>query len=149
MPDKDEERWERLAVLGVKRDMPTPEGEAKMSAVILQLAEPLMKQHGTTAERAEALLMLTIAGWNKSMFPPDKQPLVEKDLINAFVPKDGSAEAVGVAVEVMDIIAERRQKLFPDLRKIIVDYEVEIGGGRLTLNVSSAPIPDLGQSEAK
>jgi hypothetical protein len=82
-----------------------------------------------------AILMLTIGGWNKSMFPPDKQPLIEKDLIDAFVPKDGSAEAVGVAVEVMDIIAERRQKLFPDLRKIIVDYEVEIGGGRLTLHV--------------
>ena len=149
MPNKDETRWERLAALGVNRELPTPECEAKMSAVILQLAEPLMKQHGTTAERAEALLMLTIAGWNKSMFPPDKQPLVEKDLINAFVPKDGSAEAVAVAVEVMDIVAEQRQKLFPDLRKIIVDYDVEIGGGRLTLNVSSAPIPDLGQSETK
>ena len=147
MANKDERRWDRLAALGVKREMPTPEGEAKMSAVILQLAEPLMKQHGTTAERAE--LMLTIAGWNKSMFPPDKQPLVENDLINAFVPKDGSAEAVGVAVELMDIIAERRQKLFPALRKIIVDYDVEIGGGRLTLNVSSAPIPDLGQLEVK
>jgi hypothetical protein len=149
MTDKAETRWERLAALGVKREMPTPEGDAKMSAVILQLAEPLMKQHGTTDERAEALLMLTIAGWNKSMFPPDKQPLVENDLINAFVPKDGSAEAVGVTVEVMDIIAERRQKLFPEVRKIIVDYEVEIGGGRLTLNVSSAPIPDLEQSETK
>ena len=111
MPNKDEKRCEPLAALGVKREMPTPEGEAKMSAVILQLAEPLMKQHGTTSERAEALLMLTIAGWNKSMFPPDKQPLVEKDLINAFVPKDGSAEAVGVAVEVMDIVAVLRLKL--------------------------------------
>jgi len=80
MPNRDEERWERLAALGVKREMPTPGGEAKMSAVILQLAEPLMKQHGTTAERAEGLLMLTIAGWNKSMFPPDKQPLIEKEL---------------------------------------------------------------------
>ena len=140
----NKERWERLAALGVKREIPTPEGEAKMSAVILQLAEPLMKQHGKTAERAQAILMLTIAGWNKSVFPPDKQPLIEKDLIDAFVPKDGSAEAVGVAVEVMDTIAERRQKLFPDLRKIIVDYEVEIGGDRLTLNVTSAPIPDLG-----
>ena len=149
MSSKDQERLERLAALGVKSEIPTPEGEAKMSAVILQLAEPLMKQHGTTAERAEALLMLTIAGWNKSMFPPDKQPLVEKDLINAFVPKDGSAEAVGVAIEVMDIIAERRQQLFPDLRKIIVDYEVEIGGGRLTLNVSSAPIPNLGDLGTK
>jgi hypothetical protein len=26
-------------------------------------------------------------------------------------------------------------------------YEVEIGGGRLTLNVSSAPIPDMEKSE--
>ena len=61
------------------------------------------------------------------------------------MPKDGNAEAV----EVMDIIAERRKKLFPDLRKIIVDYEEKIGGGRLTLNVSSAPIPHLGDSETK
>ena len=147
MPSKDDERWKRLAALGVKREMPTPEGEAKMSAVILQLAEPLMKKHAKTAERAKTILMLTIAGWNKSMFPPDKQPLIEKDLIDAFVPKDGSAEAVGVVVEVMDFIAERRQKLYPDLRKIIVDYEVAIGGGRLTLAVSSAPIPDLGRRE--
>ena len=78
MPIKDKERWERLAALGAKREIPTPEGQAKMSAVILKLAEPLMKQHGKTAEKAQAIIMLTIAGWNKSMFPPDKQPLIEK-----------------------------------------------------------------------
>ena len=144
MPSKDQERWERLAALGVQREVPTPEGKARMSAVVLQLAEPLLKQHGTTAERAEGLLMLTIAGWNKSMFPPDKQPLIEKDLIDSFVPREGNAEDVGVAVQIMDLVSERRQKLFPDLRKIIVDYELEISGGRLTLNVSSASIPDLG-----
>jgi hypothetical protein len=43
----------------------------------------------------------------------------------------------------MDIVVERREKLFPDLRKIIVDYELDISGGRLTLNATSAPIPDL------
>ncbi len=144
MAIKDKERWKRLAALGAKREIPTPEGAAKMSAVILQLAEPLIKQHGKTAERAEAIIMLTIAGWNKSMFPTDKQSIIEKDLIDCFVPKDGSAEAVGVAIEVMDLIAEQREKLFPDLRKIILDYEAEIGGGRLTLNVTSAPIPNLG-----
>ena len=149
MPIKDKERWERLAALGAKREIPTPEGQAKMSAVILKLAEPLMKQHGKTAEKAQAIIMLTIAGWNKSMFPPDKQPLIEKDLIDIFVPKDGSAEAVGVAVEVMDMIAERREKLLPDLHKIIVDYEIEIGGGRLTLNVTSALIPDLSSINPK
>jgi hypothetical protein len=144
MSIKDKERWDRLAALGAKSEIPTPEGEAKMSAVILQLAEPLMRDHGNTAEQAQAIISLAIAGWNKSMFPPDKQPAIEKDLIGCFVPKDGSAEAVGVAIHVLDLIVERRQKLFPDLRKIIVDYEVEISGGRLTLNVTSAPIPDLG-----
>jgi len=115
-----------------------------MSAVILQLAEPLMREHGKTAERAQAIISLAIAGWNKSMFPPEKQPAIEKDLIDCFVPKDGSAEAVGVAIHVLDLVAERRKKLFPDVRKIILDYEVEIGGGRLTLGVTSAPLPDLG-----
>ena len=88
--------------------------------------------------------MLTIAGWNKSMFPPDKQPFVEKDLIDSFVPKDGNAEDVAVAVQVMDMVVERRERLFPDLRKIIVDYECSVSAGRLTLEVRSAPIPDLG-----
>ena len=143
MPIKDEQRWKRLAALGTKSEIPTPEGEAKMSAVILQLADPLIKKYGNTAKRAESIIMLTIAGWNKSMFPPNKRSIVEKDLIDCFVPKDGSAEAIGVVVEVMDLVAERREKLFPDLQKVIVDYEVEIAGGRLTLNVSSARIPNL------
>lgn len=144
MSDKSKERWERLAALGVKREIPTPEGQAKMSAVIIQLADAHIKKHGKTAEQAQAILMLTIAGWNKSMFPPDKQPIIENDLIDIFVPKDGSAEAVGVAIDFMDMVADQRAKLFPNLRKIIVDYDVTIGGGRLTLAVSSAPIPDLG-----
>lgn len=138
-----QERWERLAALGVQRESPTPDVEARMSAVILQLAEPLLRQHGKTAERAEAILMLTIAGWNKSMFPPDEQPLIEKDLIDSFVPPDGRADDIGVAVQIMDMVSERRQKLFPDLRKIIVDYECSVSNGRLTLEVSSAPIPEV------
>jgi hypothetical protein len=149
MSIKDKERWERLAALGATSEIPTPEGETKMSAVILQLAEPLLKQHGKTPERAKAILMLSIAGWNKSRFPPDHKPIIEKDLIDAFVPKDGSAEAVGTVVYVMDLIADRREKMFPDLRKIIVDYDVEIAGGRLTLNATSAPIPDLQEKAGK
>jgi hypothetical protein len=70
MTSQAEERWERLAVLGVQREIATPEGEAKMSAVVLQLAEPLLKQHGKTPQQAAAIIMLTIAAWNKSMFPP-------------------------------------------------------------------------------
>jgi hypothetical protein len=109
MASEAEERWKRLAALGVQREIPMPEGEARMSAVILQLAEPLLKQHDKTPQRAEAIIMLTIAAWNKSIFPPENQPLIEKDLINSFVPKDGNAEDVGVAVQIMDMVIERRE----------------------------------------
>jgi hypothetical protein len=144
MLSRDQERWERLAAWGAKREIPTPDGEAKMSAVIVQLAQPLLKKYGNTPKRAEAIISLTIAGWNKSMFPSDKQPMIEKDLIDCFVPQDGSAENIGVAIQVMDMVEEKRKELFPDIRKIIVDYELDISGGRLTLNVISAPLPHLG-----
>jgi len=143
MSNKAKERWKRLEALGAKSEIPTPEGEAKMSAVITQLAEPLLKQHGTNAQRAEMIISLTVAAWNKSMFPSDKQPFIEKELIDCFVPKDGNAEDIGIAIDVMDMIAERREELFPNLRKVIVDYEVDISGGRLNLNVTSAPVPDI------
>jgi hypothetical protein len=141
---KAKERWKRLKALGAKNEIPTPEGEAKMSAVINQLAEPLLKQHGTNAKRAEAIISLTVAAWNKSMFPPDKQPIIEKELIDCFIPKDGNAEDVGIVTHIMDIVADRREELFPDLRKIIVDHEVDISGGQLNLNVTSASVPDIG-----
>lgn len=128
--------------MGVKGEIPTPEGEARMSAVILQIAEPLIKQHGKTEERVKWVLMLCVAGWNKSVFPADKQAIVEGEFIDRFVPKDGSAEAVGVVVQIMDYVAEQREKLFPDLRKVIVDYEIEISGDDLNLNVTSARAPD-------
>jgi hypothetical protein len=65
MSGKDTERWKRLAALGAKKEIPTPEGEAKMSAVIIQLAEPLLKQHGNTAKRAEMGGQVTDAAGNQ------------------------------------------------------------------------------------
>lgn len=144
MSSKAKERWKRLEALGAKGEVPTPEGEAKMSAVITKLAEPLLKQHATNAKQAETIISLTVAAWNSSMFPPNKRPLIEKELIDSFVPKDGSAEDIGLVIDLMDMIAERRKEFFPDLRKIIVDYEVDISDGRLSLNVTSAPVPDIG-----
>ena len=71
MSSEAKERWKRLEALGAKGEIPTPEGEAKMSAVIVQLAEPLLKQHATNAKRAETIISLTVAAWNSSMFPPN------------------------------------------------------------------------------
>ena len=146
MSSKAEERWKRLAALGAKREIPTPEGEARMSAVILEVAEPMLGQYGKTPERAKAGIMLVVAGWNRALLPPDKQPAMEKEIVDLLVPEDGSGEAIGVAVDIMDRAAQRREKLFTELRKVIVDYEAEIGDGRLTLKLTSAPVAEVAKS---
>lgn len=137
-----EERWKRLAALGAKGVIPTPEGEAKMSAVILKVAEPLVKKYAETPEQAKAVIMFVIDGWNKSLFPLDKQAVVEKEILAPLVSKGANAETIAMIVDIMNTAAKRRRKLFPDLRKIVVDHKVTISGDSFNLNVSSAPAPD-------
>jgi hypothetical protein len=112
-----------------------------MSAVILKLAEPLLKKYGTDPKHAESIIILSIAAWNKAMLPADKQGGFEKDIIDAAVPLNGEAEAVAAAIEVMELIEDRRKQQFPDLRVVVANYDLQLSGGRLTLNVGSAPIP--------
>jgi len=141
-----EERWKRLATLGAKAEVPTPEDEAKMSAVILKVAEPLVGKYANTPEEAKAVIMLVIYGWNKSLFPRDKQAVVEKEILARIASEGGNAEMVGAAVDIMATAEKRRRKLFPDLRKIVVDYKVTISGDDFNLNVSSASIPEAWKS---
>ncbi|MBI3467140.1 MAG: hypothetical protein HY000_29350 [Planctomycetes bacterium] len=122
------------------------EKDRKMSAVIPKLAEPLIEKCGTSTERAEAAIALTIAAWNKALFPADKQGGVEREIIDKLVPPGGSAETVAAIVEMMDLIEERRKKLFPDLRVAVLNYDVQISEGRLTLNVGSAAVSSTPES---
>lgn len=109
--------------------------------MILSLADPLLKRPDTTASRAEWLIALAVAAWNKSILPADHQPEMERDLIDVFVPKDGYAESVGTVIEIMDFIAGRRMQIYPNLHKLIVDYDLDISAGSLTLDIASAPVP--------
>ena len=50
---KDRTKFEQTGERKYVSKVPTPEGEARMSAIILEVAEPLLKQYGKTAERAK------------------------------------------------------------------------------------------------
>jgi len=61
-------------------------------------------------------------------------------MMDTLLPPDDKAETVGSIIYRSDLIAERQKKYFPDIKKIIVDYELIILDGNITLNISSAPI---------
>jgi hypothetical protein len=113
-----------------------------MSEVILDLADPLLDGDVSNAKEVDFIVQLTIASWNKAMFSADRQPALEKDIIDTLVPPDGDAELVGAIVEAMEIIEDRRKKLFPHLRRYVLDYDLQVSDGRVALNIVSQAMSD-------
>jgi hypothetical protein len=149
MSRRNRERKKRRVGLRPQTVRPTPADELKMSAVILQVAEPFIREYGTTPDRVKTIISLVIVEWNKSMLPPDEQPAIEEKMLECLLSNDGSAEDLGAAAHMMNLIAERRQQLFPHLRKFIIDYELDCSGGRMNLNVVSSPMPPENPEERR
>ena len=95
-----------------------PDG-VKMSEVILKLADPLLKKYGDDDKIIETIVSLTISVWNKMMFPEDEQEKLQDEMIDHMVPRSGDAEDISVIVYINDLITERKNKYFPNLKKII------------------------------
>ena len=117
----------------------SPDG-VKMSAVILKLAEPLLKKYGDDDKRIKTIISLTAIEWNRLMLPDDEREKFQDEMIDKLSPPDAEAEMVGSILYLSDLIAERQKKYFPDIKKVIVDYELIVSDGNITLNISSAPI---------
>jgi hypothetical protein len=112
-------------------------GEPKMSEVILDLADPLLDGDVSNPKEVDFIVQLTIAAWNKSMFPVERQAAMEKAIIDTLVPPGGDAEQVGTILQALEIVDDRRKKLFPNLRRFVRDYDLRVSGGRVELNVVS------------
>ena len=125
----------------------SPDGQ-KMSGVILKLAEPLLKKLGDDDHRIKTIISLTILEWNRLMLPEDEREKFQDQMFGTLLPPGDDDEMVGSILYINKLIAKRREKYFPDLKKFIVDYELIISDGNITLNVSSTPVKPKEQIDA-
>ena len=121
-------------------DVNLADSEVKMSGVILKLAEPLLRKCEGNDQKLEGAIVATIVVWNKLLLPEARQSDIDKKIIDAVVPPDGPAEDVGTLVEMTELITERRNRYFPDLKQLVVNYDLQVSERGMTLNVSSVPI---------
>ena len=117
----------------------SPDG-VKMSEVILKLAEPLLKKYGDIDKRIKTIISLTIIEWNRIMFPKDVGEKFQDEMIDTLSPEVGEADTIGSILYISKLIAKRQKKYFPDLKRLIIDYELIVSDGDITLNISSAPV---------
>jgi len=120
----------------------SPDG-VKMSAVILKLAEPLLKQFDGNDKQTKTIISLTIFEWNRLMLPEGEREKFQDEMLDTLLPDGGDVDMIGSLLHISDLIADRKKKYFPDLKKWIVDYELILSDGDITLNISSALMKDL------
>jgi hypothetical protein len=112
----------------------------KMSEVILKLADPMLKEYGDNDKQIKTIISLTIIEWNRIMLPKDVGEKFQDEMIDTLSSEVGEADTVGSILYISKLIAERQKKYFPDLKRLILDYELIVSEGDITLNISSAPV---------
>ena len=142
--EKVEKGFKEMGLYPKKMEFTEPPDGVKMSAVILKLAEPLLKKYGDDDKRIETIVSLTIIEWNRIMFPKDVREKFQDEMIDTLSPSVGEADTVGSILYISKLIAKRQKKYFPDLKRVIVDYELIVSEGDISLNISSAPVESNG-----
>ena len=116
-------------------------GKAKMSQTIIDFAQPLLEVSKNKDDERKALI-LAIAIWNLSLQPQDilfkykneiKRNLYKTDEMNKLSEPDE---------DVLNYMIERKNWLFENIKRMVVDYELIDTPKGLHLNVVSAEVND-------
>jgi len=113
----------------------------KISEAILRVAEPLIRKY-RKRERIAVIIDLAIFSWNASL----TSEVEREDIENRFIDKmPGEFDAADIAtiIEQTDILIERKKKLYPDIKYLIVSRNLLIGdNGQVTLDVNTIRQPE-------
>jgi len=100
----------------------------KMSQVLEEFAQPLLRVADSPEDTKRALL-LAMAAWNYSLLDDPAEP----DALHSTLLADPPTR------EVFDFLLARKQELYPDNRRIILDFQLIPNGTELQFNVISTP----------
>jgi len=105
----------------------------KLSERVIEVVKPYSDEF---PDRVDRIFQMGILAWNCAVFPDGEYDLLEK-----FKSSTGfSEEDFEIAKNFFDDIKRRKELLFPNDRRFIVDFEVIENGPRVTLNVASTTL---------
>ena len=104
-----------------KKIVMNPEGELKMSEVLLKFVEPLL-EFNKEDDNFKTIIGISIAAWNLSLLPEDRQEEAKKEFIEGFV--NLVPEVYDASVQIVEMLIERKKTEFADIKRFIKDYEI-------------------------
>lgn len=118
-------------------------GLDKMSDIILEFASELLDSANSKQEK-EGIMSMAIVAWNIAILS-DATKLSPIDCIQDFlqttgIEEEGSEEEEVTAAILLELII-KKQEMFPNISRLVVDFEVKAMRNELQLNVASSEIP--------
>ena len=109
----------------------------KMSAVILDLADFLLEM-AHTKERQKAAITITCIAWNIAVAGMEKA----QKLFDAYFETIDDPIHQQDTLDIIETIIEKKQLLYPEINRFILDYEVAGTKNNLHLNVVSTVLDE-------
>lgn len=104
----------------------------KLSEVLVEFAEPLMKD-AQTAKHVEADLVMAILAWNISLLPEEDRAAFIKKAITSL-PRRQRRWSFELE-QCIQMLLERKQALFPDDKRMVLRHKTSGGPGDVNLVV--------------
>jgi hypothetical protein len=100
--------------------------DANMSAVIRNFLQPLFEERGGEENVDDSMFRLLAAiaqiAWNVALLPDAKQEKQKEEFIDIL--QLSNAIDIGTAYHYVDLLIERKKKLFPHFKRVVVRYEI-------------------------
>ena len=109
----------------------------KMSVALEKLVVPFVHE-ARTEQEYDALIGLGAMAWNMTVMPPETRKNAVKDAIAMF---GQDPENIQFLSERLNVLMQRKEKLFPDEDRAIVSYAIEDLGNQWHLKVVSRLVP--------
>lgn len=107
----------------------------KMSEIIIDYAEPLLAIAATDKDQEKAVIM-AITFWNLAILKENER----QDMIDSLITKLMQAGDPADLNQTMEYFIERKQLLYPDVNRMVLDYDCVHTSDRLHLNVVSSSL---------
>ena len=133
------EKVKNSSTLPVSELVVDPEGQAKMSEMILDFAKPFLDKYKDEEPERKAI-GLAIIIWNTSLFPKKEQDREIEKLCSDLTPTD-DANDFAALMDHVNILLERKKKYYPDNKRAIIKYQTSGTGKNRRLDVASTLSP--------
>jgi hypothetical protein len=119
-----------------KKIVVEPSGAVKMSDVITTFSAPLLEGCNTDDDVKNAI-RFSIIIWNAAIIPePERKELIDIIIKKTSIPDH--PDYIEAVKPYIDMLIKRKEEMFPDIDRAIIDCQFSGSGSKLRLDIASS-----------